>query len=155
MAQAADVTLSEEAVQGLVAQTRGPVLRPGDPGYDDARALWNGLIDRGRAHYAATPDAAPAIFAEQHDGLTRLVAQNVSVEIRPSTDVELVAVLNDYPAVPVDGGVQLASATPTGPSAAASCSRSTSPTSPGLAPPGWPTSSCATSRSARSSPSTR
>jgi Ca-activated chloride channel family protein len=62
----------------------------------------------GRAHYAETPDAAPAIFAQELAGLTRLVAQNVSVEIRPSTDVELVAVLSDYPAVPVDGGVQLA-----------------------------------------------
>jgi Ca-activated chloride channel homolog len=36
------------------------------------------------------------------------VAQNVSVEIRPSPDVEILSVLNDYPAVTVDGGVQLA-----------------------------------------------
>jgi Ca-activated chloride channel family protein len=62
----------------------------------------------GRSHYAETPDAAPAIFAEELEGLTRLVAQNVSVEIRPTPDVELVAVLNEYPAVPVAGGVQIA-----------------------------------------------
>jgi Ca-activated chloride channel family protein len=35
------------------------------------------------------------------------VAQNVSVEIRPSADVSVVEVLNDFPATPVDGGLQL------------------------------------------------
>jgi FAD/FMN-containing dehydrogenase len=43
---APEVTLDEEAVQGFVAGVRGAVLRHGDPGYDDARAIWNGLIDR-------------------------------------------------------------------------------------------------------------
>ena len=37
----------------------------------------------GNGHYAETADAAPAIFAEEFDDLTRLVAQNVSAEIRP------------------------------------------------------------------------
>src|SRR6266540_759142 len=41
----------------------------------------------GNAHYAETPDAAPAIFAEELEGLTQLAAQNVSVEIRPRDDV--------------------------------------------------------------------
>ena len=61
----------------------------------------------GRAHYAETPDAAPAIFVEELEGLTRLVAQNVSVEIRPTADVELVGVLNDYPSTAVPGGVHV------------------------------------------------
>jgi Ca-activated chloride channel family protein len=59
----------------------------------------------GNAHYADTPDAAPGIFAREFDGLTRLVAQNVAVEIRPAVAVELLCVLNDYPAQPVGGGV--------------------------------------------------
>lgn len=62
----------------------------------------------GKGHYAPTPDAAPAIFADQLDGLTRLVAQNVSVEIRPVPEVDLLAVLNDHPQEPVPGGVRLA-----------------------------------------------
>jgi hypothetical protein len=37
----------------------------------------------GNAHWAETPDAAPAIFAEELEGLTLVVAQNVSLEIRP------------------------------------------------------------------------
>jgi Ca-activated chloride channel homolog len=61
----------------------------------------------GNGHFAETPDAAPAIFAEELEGLTQLVAQNVSVEIRPAAPVEFVAVLNEYPAVAVDGGVRL------------------------------------------------
>ena len=32
--------------QDLQAQLRGRLLRPGDPGYDDARTIWNGMIDR-------------------------------------------------------------------------------------------------------------
>ena len=43
---ATEVVLDAAAVQGLVEGVRGPVLRPGDPGYDEARAIWNGLIDR-------------------------------------------------------------------------------------------------------------
>ena len=62
----------------------------------------------GNAHYAPTADAAPAIFAAEADGLATLVAQNVSVEIRPAPEVEIVAVLNDFPAVAVPGGIQLA-----------------------------------------------
>jgi Ca-activated chloride channel family protein len=57
---------------------------------------------------APTADAAPAIFAQEFEGLTRLVAQNVSVEIRPEPDVEVLSVLNEYPQVPVAGGVQVA-----------------------------------------------
>ena len=38
--------LSEATVEGLTARIRGQVLRPDDDGYDDARSVWNGMIDR-------------------------------------------------------------------------------------------------------------
>jgi Ca-activated chloride channel homolog len=60
----------------------------------------------GNAHFAETPDAAPGIFADEIDGLTRLAAQNVSVEIRPCAEVEVLGILNEYPQVVVDGGVR-------------------------------------------------
>lgn len=41
-----EMTLDAEAIQGFVEGVRGAVLRSGDQGYDDARAIWNGLIDR-------------------------------------------------------------------------------------------------------------
>ncbi len=61
----------------------------------------------GAAHFAETPDDAPAIFAEEFEGLTSLMAQNLSVEIRPSDRVDVVEVLNEYPVVPVPGGLQV------------------------------------------------
>jgi Ca-activated chloride channel family protein len=61
----------------------------------------------GATYFAENPDDAPAIFAEEFDGLTKLVAQNVSVEICPSDEVELIAVLNEYPMTAAQGGVQI------------------------------------------------
>jgi FAD/FMN-containing dehydrogenase len=34
------------AITALRSRLRGPLLLPGDPGYDDARSLWNAMIDR-------------------------------------------------------------------------------------------------------------
>jgi FAD/FMN-containing dehydrogenase len=41
-----DARLDEDALEAFVGGIRGAVLREGDDGYDDARAIWNGLIDR-------------------------------------------------------------------------------------------------------------
>ncbi|ARP93302.1 FAD-binding oxidoreductase [Bordetella genomosp. 13] len=38
--------LSQGAIDDLKASTRGQVLTPDDPGYDDARKIWNAMIDR-------------------------------------------------------------------------------------------------------------
>ena len=62
---------------------------------------------RGNAHYAPTPEAAPAIFAREFEDLVSLVAQNVSVEIRPTHEVQVLGVLNAFPVVPVPGGLQV------------------------------------------------
>ena len=39
-------TLDDSAVRDLSERVSGPVLAPGDHGYDGARAIYNGLIDR-------------------------------------------------------------------------------------------------------------
>jgi len=39
-------TLSSEAVDGLRSQLRGSLCLPGEPGYDQARTIWNAMIDR-------------------------------------------------------------------------------------------------------------
>jgi FAD/FMN-containing dehydrogenase len=68
-----EVTLDQAAVQEFSAGVRGPVLSPGDDGYDDARAIWNGLIDRRPALIVQPTGAADVVdavnFAREH-GLT-------------------------------------------------------------------------------------
>jgi FAD/FMN-containing dehydrogenase len=41
-----DTVLDEATVQAFKTSLRGPLLRPGDDGYDETRKVWNGHIDR-------------------------------------------------------------------------------------------------------------
>jgi FAD/FMN-containing dehydrogenase len=41
-----DIRLEASDLNTLTANMRGTLLTPSDPGYDDARAIWNGMIDR-------------------------------------------------------------------------------------------------------------
>jgi Ca-activated chloride channel family protein len=61
----------------------------------------------GNTHFAATPDDAPGIFARELEGLTRVVAHNVTLDVRPGPAVGLLGVLNDYPSLAVEGGAQI------------------------------------------------
>jgi FAD/FMN-containing dehydrogenase len=71
MAQATQVAPDHEAVQVFAQSTGGPVLAPEDPGYEEARALQNGLIDRRPALIVQCSGAADVIasvnFARDHD----------------------------------------------------------------------------------------
>jgi FAD/FMN-containing dehydrogenase len=58
-----DVELDPEVVRGFVEQARGPVLLPGQPEYEDARALFNGLIDRRPALIVRCTGAADVVDA--------------------------------------------------------------------------------------------
>jgi len=41
-----EIDLKKETLDGLKMRLRGPVLAPGDVGYDESRTVWNGMIDR-------------------------------------------------------------------------------------------------------------
>ena len=55
--------LDAEAVQTLSMGLRGQVLGPDDPGYDEGRAIWNGLIDRSPALIVQPTGAADVVDA--------------------------------------------------------------------------------------------
>lgn len=65
--------LDATVVQQFAATLRGPLIQPGDPGYDAARAVWNARIDRRPALIVRCAGAADVIagvtFAREH-GLT-------------------------------------------------------------------------------------
>ena len=61
--QNTSVALEETAVQELVSHLRGTLLRPGDAGYEQARQVYNGMIDKHPALIARCVDVADVIAA--------------------------------------------------------------------------------------------
>src|ERR671923_959084 len=55
--------MTEDAIQTLKASLRGPLVQPGDPQYDDLRALYNGMIDKRPRMIARCRDVADVIAA--------------------------------------------------------------------------------------------
>ena len=72
----ADTFLDAATVQDFAARLRGSLLRHGDGGYDEARKLFNGMIDHRPALIARCAGAADVIaavqFARQHDLLVSI-----------------------------------------------------------------------------------
>ena len=62
--------LGTEAREQLGAALRGDLITPGDPGYDEARAVYNAMIDKHPAAIARCRDAADVVacvnFAREH-----------------------------------------------------------------------------------------
>src|SRR5712664_1747672 len=57
------LVLDAATVQGFKTSLRGPLLHRSDTGYDDARKVWNGMIDRHPALIARCAGAADVITA--------------------------------------------------------------------------------------------
>jgi Ca-activated chloride channel homolog len=78
-------------------------------GADYDERLLRAMADAGGGNtfYIETPDQAPGVFEEEIEGLLSLSAQNITIEVRPTDDVELVRVVHDVPARPIDGGFAL------------------------------------------------
>src|ERR1044071_4852769 len=69
----ADTILETATVEALVAALRGPLLRPGEDGYDRARVVWNGMIDRRPALIARCAGVADVIAAVRFARAHRLL----------------------------------------------------------------------------------
>lgn len=66
-----EIELSPEALAGLRARLRGPLLLPGDADYEASRSVWNAMIDRRPAAVARCLGSADVIagvqFAREHE----------------------------------------------------------------------------------------
>src|SRR4051795_10006276 len=62
--------LDDTAVQDFMSRLRGELIRPGDTGYEQARKIYNGMIDKRPALIACCVDVADVIgavnFAREH-----------------------------------------------------------------------------------------
>ena len=62
---------NQTTIEALRADLRGPVIAPGDAEYDQARKIWNGMIDRRPTMIARVAGAADVVtcvnFARDHD----------------------------------------------------------------------------------------
>jgi len=69
-AEGSTIDLRDDDVAALRLKLKGPVLLPGDPGYDDSRTVWNAMIDRRPAMIVraiGTADVVAVVgFARQH-----------------------------------------------------------------------------------------
>jgi Ca-activated chloride channel family protein len=61
----------------------------------------------GSTYYIEDPDQAPAIFAEEIEGLLSLTAQNLTVDLRPSSAARLILIHHRYPSHPIEDGVRI------------------------------------------------
>jgi len=65
-----DVTLQEDTIQKFKETLRGELIRSVDPGYDDARSIWNAMIERRPAlivRCLGVADVATCVnFAREH-----------------------------------------------------------------------------------------
>ena len=101
------VTILDEAVVAeFVAGFRGAVIQPGDPGYDEARRVRNGLIDRAPALIARCSGTADVIhsvnFARDSDLLLSVRGGGHNVAGNAVNDGGIVIDLSGMTAVHVD-----------------------------------------------------
>lgn len=107
-------TFAEADLATLRGQLQGTITTQVDPGYDNARAVWNGMIDRYPAliiHCAATPDVAAAInFARQHDLVVAVRGGGHQVAGFATCDDGVVIDLSPLKAIVIDPAARVAHA---------------------------------------------
>ena len=98
--------LPSSAVDDLASRLQGALIRPGDPGYEPARQIWNGLIDRHPAlvaRCAGAEDVVAAVnFARDNELPLAVRGGGHGVAGHALCDGGLVIDLSDMRAVDVD-----------------------------------------------------
>jgi FAD/FMN-containing dehydrogenase len=108
--------VDEATIQEFSAGLRGTLLRPGDDGYDAARRVWNGMIDRKPALIARCAGAADVIsavnFARTHDMLVSVRGGGHGVAGYAVCDAGLMIDLSPMKCIRVDPIARTARAEP-------------------------------------------
>jgi FAD/FMN-containing dehydrogenase len=98
--------VEREQVERFEASLRGYLVRPGDGAYDEARAVWNAMIDRRPAlivRCAGSADVINAVnFAREHDLPTSVRGGGHNVAGNAVCDDGLVIDMSDMKSVRVD-----------------------------------------------------
>src|SRR5689334_3946698 len=106
-----EAQVDTETLQAFATQTRGPVLGPDDVGYDEARKIWNGLIDRRPALIVQPTGAADVVdavnFARDHDLLLSIKGGGHNVAGNAVNDGGLVIDLSQMRGVHVDAAARI------------------------------------------------
>ena len=101
-----EIELPSRAVDHFGSSLRGELLRLGDPGYEPARELWNGMIDRRPALVArcvGVEDVAAAVnFARDHDVLLAVRGGGHGVAGHAVCDRGLVVDLSEMKGIVID-----------------------------------------------------
>ncbi len=110
------VAVADSNVEAFRARLRGPLLLAGDTGYDDARTIWNALIDRRPALIARCSGAADVIaavmFAREHGLLVSIRGGGHNVAGKAVCDGGLMIDLSRMKAIRVDPAACTARAEP-------------------------------------------
>src|SRR5262245_32055721 len=106
--------IPEPAVQALRSSLRGPVLRPGEPGYDATRVIPNAMIDRKPALIVRCSGAADVIacvqFARERNALVSVRGGGHSVAGKSVCDGGLMIDLSAMKGIRVDNAKKTARA---------------------------------------------
>ena len=83
-----DTMVGEEQIEEFRASLRGDLLQPDHPDYDQARRVWNGMIDRRPALIARCAGASDVIaavnFARRNDILVSVRGGGTALPGTPS-----------------------------------------------------------------------
>jgi FAD binding domain len=106
--------LEEAAIGDFKASLQGALLRPAEAGYDDARKIWNAMIDKRPAMIACCRGAADVInavnFARTHEILVAVRGGGHNVAGNAACDGGLMIDLSPMKSVRVDPEQRIARA---------------------------------------------
>jgi FAD/FMN-containing dehydrogenase len=111
-----DAAVDSGALSAFARTLCGELLLPGAPGYDDARSVWNAMIDRRPAavvRCASADDVAAAVrFAAEHDLLVSIKGAGHNIAGSAVADGALLIDLSGMRAVEVDANARTARVQP-------------------------------------------